>query len=360
MNSFFSDFFSMSKLSASATPFVPVTQLLQQFSSLVEQLKIKLKFVDMQFLSALQKQATDMFSSSVPISQIPLHTPLSSKNDRNLKRYLRSKAWRDRQREIVHTVPASRSSRNSRSNFIKYLQDYKKGKFQSAHYIIPNSKEGGVMNSQLAVPSSTILNSLSTLPSPDNPALMDISVKSGVMITSTAPRVLYLPRNPPIPRLPSISTSSLFRPTIVLDEIQIPAWPSHYSRVFKLFHLSSFTENGCVFPKSNISYFDIADKISAQDMNLEVTDYFEYSRFHCILDFCVKYLRCCGFCGLSSCENHYVCMNPCSDCSSPDHRFHSCPKFLSWLHNPKTTYHSKWLRLVKKWILRYPPPAFKD
>ena len=102
MNSFYQDFFSMSKLSASATPFVPVTQLLQQFSSLVEQLKIKLKFVDMQFSSALQKQATDMFSSSVPISQIPLHTPLSSNNDRNFKRYLRSKAWRDRQREIVH------------------------------------------------------------------------------------------------------------------------------------------------------------------------------------------------------------------------------------------------------------------
>jgi len=75
----------MSKLSATATPFVPVTQLLQQFSSLVEQLKIKLKFVDMQFSSTLQKQATDMLSSSVPISQIPLHTPLSSKNDRNLR-----------------------------------------------------------------------------------------------------------------------------------------------------------------------------------------------------------------------------------------------------------------------------------
>ena len=98
----------MSKLSATAMPFVPVSQLLQQFSSLVEQIKIKLNFVDMQFSSALQTQSTDMSFSSVPISPIPMHTSLPSNNARNLKRYLRSKAWRDRQREIVHDLPASR------------------------------------------------------------------------------------------------------------------------------------------------------------------------------------------------------------------------------------------------------------
>ena len=188
----------MSKLSATATPFVPVTQLLQQFSSLVEQLKIKLKFVDMQFSSTLQKQATDMLSSSVPISQIPLHTPLSSNNDRNFKRYLRSKAWRDRHRDIVHDLPASRSLRNSHSTFIKYLQDDKKVKFESRHdIIISNSKEGGVINSISALSQSSVPSSIN-LPFHDNSDTTSVSVKSGVIITSSSPRVLYLPRNPPI------------------------------------------------------------------------------------------------------------------------------------------------------------------
>ena len=227
----------MSKLSASAMPFVPIHQLLIQFNSVVSQIQNKLKFVDMHFSSALQNFQTDMCDPSVQFNQIPIHTSLSSANDRNFKRYLRSKAWRDRHRNIVHDLPASRTSRHSRSTFIKYLQEYKKGKFQSENdVIIPNSTEGGVMNSLLAVSSSTFLNSISTLPSHDNPDLMDISVKSGVMITSMAPRVLHSPRNPPIPRLPSVSTSSSFLQSIVLDEIQIPAWPSHYSRVFKLFH----------------------------------------------------------------------------------------------------------------------------
>jgi hypothetical protein len=67
LKSLCSDFFSMSKLSATATPFVPVTQLLHKFNLLVEQIKIKLKFFDVHFSSALQKQTTDMFISSVPI-----------------------------------------------------------------------------------------------------------------------------------------------------------------------------------------------------------------------------------------------------------------------------------------------------
>ena len=204
MNSFFSDFFSMSKLSATAMPFVPVAQLLQQFNSLVEQIKIKLNFVDMHISSALQKQATDKFFSSVPIPQIPIHTSLPSNNARNFKRYLRSKAWRDRQCDIVQAT--SRFLRYFSSTFIKYLQDYKKGKFQSAHdIIIPHSKEGGVINSisalsQSAVPSPIILDPFSNLPFHDNSDAIGVSAKSGVIITSNSPRVLYLPRTSPIPR----------------------------------------------------------------------------------------------------------------------------------------------------------------
>ena len=96
----------MSKLFATATLFVPVTQLLRKFNSLVEQIKIKLQFVDIHFSSALQKQTTDMFLLSIPIQQVPIHSPLSSNNDRNFKRYLRSRAWRDRQRQMVHALPA--------------------------------------------------------------------------------------------------------------------------------------------------------------------------------------------------------------------------------------------------------------
>ena len=201
----------MSILSATAMPFVPVAQLLQQFNSLVEQIKIKLNFVDMQISSALQKQATDKFFSSVPISQLPIHTSLPSNNARNFKRYLRSKAWRDRQHDIVHDLSASRSSQTSSSTFIQYLHDYKKGKFKSVNdNILSTSKEGGVISavSPSDVPSSIILNPPSTLPIHEKSTTMDISVKSGVILTSNSPQVRCLSRNPPRSRLPSVSSSS--------------------------------------------------------------------------------------------------------------------------------------------------------
>ena len=99
--------------------------------------------------------------SSYTISESPVRT------HRAYKRYLRSKAWRDRQREHVHTLFASQSPRQSSSNFIKYLKDCKKGKFQYANdIIISTSKEGGVISalSPSDVPSFIILNSSSTLP----------------------------------------------------------------------------------------------------------------------------------------------------------------------------------------------------
>ena len=73
----------MSKFSTTATAFDPVTQILRKFNLLVEQIQIKLKLVDIYFSSALQKQATDMHHSSVPIQ----HSPLSSINIQNFKRY---------------------------------------------------------------------------------------------------------------------------------------------------------------------------------------------------------------------------------------------------------------------------------
>jgi len=39
---------------------------------------------------------------------------------------------------------------------------------------------------------------------------------------------------------------------IVLKEIPISVWPTHYSNVYNLFQLSSFNEDGYRFPKSNL------------------------------------------------------------------------------------------------------------
>ena len=291
MNSFYHDFFSMSKLSATAMPFVPIHQLLIQFNSVVTQIQNKLKSVDMHFSSALQNFQTDMCDSSVQFKQIPIHTPLSSaKNDRNFKRYLRSKAWRDRHRVIVHDLPASRTSRHSRSNFIKYLQDYKKGKFQSANdIIIPNSKEGGVINSistvtQSAVPSSIILNSVSTIPFHNNSDPMDISVKSGVMITSTAPRVfICLIAHPYLDFLRFQLLLHLFT---YLTRFQFMLGPLI---IFNLFTSSSFTEKCCVIPKPQFfPIYVILEKIRAKVASLLLSEYFYYSLFKLLYYFLLQ------------------------------------------------------------------------
>jgi len=115
---------------------------------------------------------------------------LFSNNDLDFKRYLRSKAWRDRQREIVYALPEYRSSRKSSSTFIQYLHDFKKGKFKSEYDIISISKEVGVISSisallQSNLPFSIILNPFAYLPFHDNFDTMDISVKSIVCFCST-------------------------------------------------------------------------------------------------------------------------------------------------------------------------------
>ena len=63
---------------------------------------------------------------------------------------------------------------------------------------------------------------------------VDTPITSGLVKSRviSSPLTSYQSRRPPPPFLLS-STSSLFRPTIVLDEIPIPAWPSHYSEIFR-------------------------------------------------------------------------------------------------------------------------------
>ena len=240
--------------------------------------------------------------------------------------------------------------------------------------MISNSEGGRVIHSisgllQSDVPSSIILNPFSTLLFHDNSDPMDISVEPGVIINS--PRILYLPRNPPIPRLPSVSISSSSIPSIVLDEIPIPAWPSHYSKVFKLYNSSSFNEKGCIIPKPyGLDLFTAGLKnlgIVKDNTSVTLSEYFHYSLSSCSTDFCTTHLKCCFLCGLTShCEltlysdKRILCIRKCSDCPSSDHCFHSCPKFLSWLHDPKSPYHSTWLRIVTKWISSHPPPDFKN
>ena len=353
----------MSKLSADATPFVPVFQLLQQINALTAKLQNQIKIVDMFLPPTTQKikftSSTDMFLSSVHNKSSCTVSESSFSTHRAYKRYLCSKTWRDRQCKIVHPLPTSRSSQTSSSTFIKYLHDYKKGKFKSVNdTLISTSKEGGVISalSPSDVPSSIILNSSSTLPCHGNSDTSDISVKSGVIVTYSSPRVLYLPRNPPIPRLSSVSITSSSIPSIVLDTVSIPAWPSHSSKVFKLYNSSSFNEKGCIIP-----LLETGEKFRVEDTSLTLSEYFHYSLSSCTINFCSHYLKCCFMCGLTShSDKRTFCIDSCSDCPSPDHAFHSCPKFLSWLHNSKTRYHSKWLRLVTKWISAHPPSDFKN
>ena len=41
---------------------------------------------------------------------------------------------------------------------------------------------------------------------------------------------------------------------IVTNKITIYAWPTHYSKAYNLFHLLSFNENCCKFPKISLDF----------------------------------------------------------------------------------------------------------
>ena len=325
----------MSSLSSNALGFIPLADLLIQLQNLINQLQPRLL-------------SSDMNSSSDQATSTPKSFPSTFPSYRVFKRYQRAKLWRSQKDSTKQptTIPNSTSVRPS-LQFFKYLQDVKSGKVKIDHAPdISNNANVGFIQSASLSPISEKLG-------------VTDSVNSRVI---SSPLTSYSPRNPPIPRLPSVPTS-FSHTIIVLDKIPIPAWPSHYSKVFKLFHSSSFNEKGCVFSKPKIPTFTIADKISNQDITLKVTDYFDYSRFHCILEFCKTYLRCCGFCGLTSCERYCgltSCDSVCSDCPSSYHAHYYCPKFLIWLHDPSEPYHLAWVQIVTKWILSHPPPAFKD
>ena len=144
----------MSHLSPTALAFIPLADLLTQLENLISQIKFRLLSSDM---IALSDQTT-----STPKS-FPKSFPSNFSSYRAFKRFQRAKAWRDQTGSTRSSpIRSPLSSARSSPPFIKYLHDYKKGKFNSADdFIISNSKEGGVINSisnllQSDVPSSII------------------------------------------------------------------------------------------------------------------------------------------------------------------------------------------------------------
>ena len=145
--------------------------------------------------------------------------------------------------------------------FFKYLHDVKTGKV----------KIGGSIQS---TSPSSISEKLGVID----------SVNSRVI---SSPLASHSPRNPPILRLPSVPTS-FSHTTIVLDEIPIPAWPSHYSKVFELFHSSSFDAKGCMIPepKNFFHIFYTGNKLRVKDTtSVTLPEYFHYSLFQCSTTF---------------------------------------------------------------------------
>ena len=199
------------------------------------------------------------------------------------------------------------------------------------------------------------LNSSLTPLIQDSSDTSDISVKSGVIITSTSPKVRCLPRNPPQSRLPPVSSSSSSLQSINFNTVPILALSPHISKIYNLFTSSSFNEKGCIFPPVD-NYYDLYDRIQAADISLSPTDYFEYLLRFVSTKFCTSNLHCCDSCGLKSHPTpRLVCFDMCSDCTSSDHHFCKCPKFLSWLHDPIQPYHSTWLKHVANELLSYSP-----
>ena len=142
----------------------------------------------------------------------------------------------------------------------------------------------------------------------------------------------------------------------MLNEIPIPAWPTHYSNAYNLFQFSSFNEEGCKF--QNTSPLWLGDKIRSQDSSVTLSDYFRYCLFWCVRNFCTTHLKCCSFCG-DKCNSNRLCLSKCSDCPSGNHSIYSCPKLLRWLHDPDNSHHLLWKTSVRDWITSHPPPHFQ-
>ena len=121
---------------------------------------------------------------------------------------------------------------------------------------------------------------------------------------------------------------------MVLKEIPIPAWPTHYSNAYDLFLSSSFNENGSKFQSTSFPW--LRDEIRNQDSSVPLPDYFMYCLSSCARKFCNSQLSCCSSSGAKS---HSIYMDNCSDCVSSDHFFRFCTKLLQWLHDPDTSHH---------------------
>jgi len=85
---------------------------------------------------------------------------------------------------------------------------------------------------------------------------------------------------------------------LVTKVIYLPAWHTYYSKTYNLFQLSSFTEEGCKFPKP--CYIAIGRKIRSRDPSLSLPNYFMYGLFECVNNFCITHLYCCTFFSVTS------------------------------------------------------------
>jgi hypothetical protein len=207
---------------------------------------------------------------------------------------------------------------------------------------ITSSKEGGVTDFN---------DSIDTVSNPEKLGVMTSTI---VLSASTSVSTVHKfpPRQPfKCPRQPfKCSFDNSCR--LVLQEIAIPAWPTHYSNAYNLFQLSSFNATGCIFPNNYDVY--IGDKIRSQDSSITLPVYFRYGLNCCVHNYCKTQLKCCSFCG-DKC-NKSLCLSNCSDCTSDNHSFYSCPKLLRWLHDPDTSHHILWKDSVRDWIVSNPPP----
>ena len=186
----------MSPLSPHARAFVPLADLLTQLQSLINQIQPRLL-------------SSDMNSSS---DKIINSYPATFPSFRVFKRSQRAKLWRSNKEENKQPTYIHNPARPS-PQFFKYLKDVKTGKVKvnPAPDDFNHAKGGVIQTTSLSSHSKNlgVIGPLTPIHS-DNAPLN--SVKSRVF---TSPNVLSLPRNPPIPRLPSVSTYPLFRPTIV-------------------------------------------------------------------------------------------------------------------------------------------------
>ena len=107
---------------------------------------------------------------------------------------------------------------------------------------------------------------------------------------------------------------------------------------YPLFQLSNFNENGCKFPKPY--YIVLSENIRRQESSIKLPDYLQYRLFHCVDNFCTTHLNCCSYCGDK--YHGWLCHSKCTDCTSGNHFFHSCPKLLSWLHDPDASHYLIW------------------